>query len=324
MRHALLSSVLLLLALAACPEDATVETSCGGTTCADNERCVAGACRTSCEVDEDCPLPQICEGQVCLAPEEGSASGSSSGGASSSGFVSSSGGAAVSSSSSSAQAVSSSSSAAVSSSAGSASSSSAASSSSSSSSVSSSSGGVPDAGTPDAGDPCVAQAGNCFTGVQQPDGTCQFTYKCGPNDACVAPDDTCMPYNTAYCLRRILGTRVFIGCNIAANWPQAVNNCRTLPGFELASIRNAEEQALVADFVVDDSVWIGASDTTTEGTFTWVDGFPLTYGATGFTYPWCNGEPNDSGTEDCGEFKNENSCWNDDSCGNTQPFLCAR
>ena len=64
-------------------------------------------------------------------------------------------------------------------------------------------------------------------------------------------------------------------------------------GGNLVSIDNAaENQFLVDTFGGSESLWIGLTDETTEGTFNWASGDDVTY------TNWNNGEPNDSGDED--------------------------
>ncbi len=57
---------------------------------------------------------------------------------------------------------------------------------------------------------------------------------------------------------------------------------------------------------IDRRIWIGFTDTATEGTFQWADGSPVTY------TNWNPGEPNNSGgVEDWAEFLGSNGRWND-------------
>uniref|UniRef100_A0A3B4XQ56 C-type lectin domain-containing protein n=1 Tax=Seriola lalandi dorsalis TaxID=1841481 RepID=A0A3B4XQ56_SERLL len=70
------------------------------------------------------------------------------------------------------------------------------------------------------------------------------------------------------------------------------------------------------------NVWIGLTDSETEGTWKWVDGTPLT------TSYWASDEPNNIGpgntAENCGEVmmhQLENN-WNDLSCDNLKLWIC--
>jgi hypothetical protein len=86
---------------------------------------------------------------------------------------------------------------------------------------------------------------------------------------------------------------------------------------DLVSIGSAAENALVRSLLpTSSSIWFGLNDGTTEGTFTYLSGEPVTY------TNWYPGEPNDSGgNEDCAELYS-NGQWNDDVCSNPRPFVC--
>lgn len=84
-------------------------------------------------------------------------------------------------------------------------------------------------------------------------------------------------------------------------------------GANLVSIQSqAENDALAASLAKNFAgqvIWIGLSDETTEGTFTWYDGAPVTY------TNWPPGEPNDGGgtNEDCVQIFVDGK-WNDLAC----------
>ncbi|KAM8773189.1 uncharacterized protein AB9X84_014534 [Acanthopagrus schlegelii] len=68
-------------------------------------------------------------------------------------------------------------------------------------------------------------------------------------------------------------------------------------------------------------MWIGLTDRQWEGVWTWVDGTRLT------TSFWDSGEPNNhGGNEDCVEILSLNSVynWNDETCGNTNYWMCEK
>ena len=77
-------------------------------------------------------------------------------------------------------------------------------------------------------------------------------------------------------------------------------------------------------------LWIGSKDNVTEGTWYWYNGTTSGDGgvsdniSSGAKWPdgtnkWASGEPNDSGTEDCGSIRGSigTEKWNDYSCTNT-------
>jgi hypothetical protein len=96
----------------------------------------------------------------------------------------------------------------------------------------------------------------------------------------------------------------------ATTWTLAEADAQARGG-HLVSIGSAEENAFVlAQFGnlggVDRRLWIGFSDTASEGSFAWSDGSPVTY------TNWNPGEPNNSGgTEDWAEMLGSNGRWND-------------
>jgi len=110
----------------------------------------------------------------------------------------------------------------------------------------------------------------------------------------------------------------YLGYSIFADeltWSDALAYCQSLGG-TLAKLdtqsKNSELTALVGS-----TTWIGAHDLGTEGVFVWADGTALSKGFTG----WGDGEPNDSGGEDCAELRTD-GFWNDKECGATRPFAC--
>lgn len=94
--------------------------------------------------------------------------------------------------------------------------------------------------------------------------------------------------------------------------PQAQAYAQTF-GANLISVQSAAEnadlvQALSNQGYSSEVIWIGFSDATTEGSFVWYDGAPISY------TNWAPGEPNDAGgVEDCTQIYPDGS-WNDLNC----------
>ncbi|XP_073320614.1 hepatic lectin-like [Pagrus major] len=82
--------------------------------------------------------------------------------------------------------------------------------------------------------------------------------------------------------------------SITKTWQESRDDCLQR-GADLMIINSKEEQSFTRQ--LKDDLWIGLTDTETEGTWKWVDGTPLK------TSYWLDGEPNsfEQAEEDCGE-----------------------
>ncbi|WP_420829490.1 C-type lectin domain-containing protein [Nannocystis pusilla] len=91
-------------------------------------------------------------------------------------------------------------------------------------------------------------------------------------------------------------------------------------GGHLLSIPSQEVQDWVvaeAFAIADNDWWIGLNDVDAEDDFVWTDGTPLDFTA------WNEGEPNNSGEEDCVNVPAwAGGLWNDLACDAARPYIC--
>ncbi|XP_062334853.1 C-type lectin domain family 4 member M-like isoform X5 [Osmerus eperlanus] len=110
-------------------------------------------------------------------------------------------------------------------------------------------------------------------------------------------------------------------------WSDSRQDCRDREA-DLVVINSPEEQVFLNNLTK--TVWIGLTDTVTEGTFIWVDGTPLT------TEYWYGSQPDNylhqpgSVDEDCAEIYYSPSqvpppkTWNDNRCYSNNFWVCER
>jgi Lectin C-type domain/Putative metal-binding motif len=127
--------------------------------------------------------------------------------------------------------------------------------------------------------------------------------------------------------------RTYLFCSNPQAWANARLTCSGA-GYTLVQIDDAGENAFVrataTALLGTGPIHIGASDLAAEGTWVWEEsGEPFWQGGSGGVSvgnrfeSWDPGEPNDDGTEDCGEL-GANQLWNDSGCGDSQRFACRR
>jgi hypothetical protein len=105
---------------------------------------------------------------------------------------------------------------------------------------------------------------------------------------------------------------MLLHCATPRTWDDARAFCQARGG-DLVVVDEALNPLLAEQ---TPSVWIGLSDTVTEGEFVWVDGSPVDWPA------WAEGEPNDAGDgEDC-VHTGTGGLWNDRSCASELAFVC--
>lgn len=99
----------------------------------------------------------------------------------------------------------------------------------------------------------------------------------------------------------------------AQTWANAQATCKSAGG-NLATITTAAENYFVYT-LTQTAVWLGASDTASEGNFVLVDGTAMSFSA------WSSGEPNGGTSENCVQMT-PTGYWNDLSCTEARAFVC--
>jgi hypothetical protein len=121
------------------------------------------------------------------------------------------------------------------------------------------------------------------------------------------------------CVPEIIGDVEYLFCFNALEWPDARQDCLEQGG-DLASVHDEgtnEELFWAAIEIAGSSWWFGLSDLEDEGEFVWTDGSPFDF------EDWADGEPNNSGEEDCGHWADWNDGrWNDMPCDYHLPYVC--
>lgn len=150
------------------------------------------------------------------------------------------------------------------------------------------------------------------------------------NDCAAATTEMC----TSGCVVRVRpeDNHRYLFCAVGTTWGVARTRCTT-EQFRLVRVDDQAEHTYVRNTALtaigNVDLWIGASDTPTEGVWHWEDGAQFWAGGSGggpvngLFELWGSGEPNNDGDEDCGEIRTS-ATWNDVGCGETQPFVCER
>jgi hypothetical protein len=185
----------------------------------------------------------------------------------------------------------------------------------------------------DEGDPGGGQ--ECFTGLP---GICSMglttckngLLSCVQNgmpspETCNGLDDDCdgaIDDGLAFCqcAMATFGGHTYAFCPQPSTWNAGSAVCSS-GGYHLVAINSGAENNFVfntANTISNDKWWIGLNDIAQEGTFVWENGSPVTY------TNWAPGEPNDSGSEDCGQINRffPETTWNDEPCGFQLFFIC--
>ncbi len=101
------------------------------------------------------------------------------------------------------------------------------------------------------------------------------------------------------------------------SWEEAKAKCEAMGG-HLVTITSAEENEIVRKLVATygNSLWIGGSDTKTEGSFAWVTGEAFSY------TNWSAGEPNNGNGEQDYMAMYTNGCWDDATNSDLGYYIC--
>ncbi|MEM6993705.1 MAG: C-type lectin domain-containing protein [Myxococcota bacterium] len=113
-------------------------------------------------------------------------------------------------------------------------------------------------------------------------------------------------------------------CESQLDWPAANARCEEF-GATSALVLSAEAQTFVHETVGEGWFWLGARQAPSEGTWSWVDGTPLTYDNWGGTQP-----DNTAPSQDCirltfgieGDEGWFDGAWDDFFCDEPQRVLC--
>lgn len=110
-------------------------------------------------------------------------------------------------------------------------------------------------------------------------------------------------------------------CTTRLSWETAKTQCYS-QGYHMLTITSSSEQTWIqtsAASLGNITWWIGLSDATTEGTWTWEDGSTYSYTS------WQGGQPDNFNNEDCGVLDNEYGYkWNDASCTGNTYYVCEK
>lgn len=171
--------------------------------------------------------------------------------------------------------------------------------------------GAADAAPPVCGDGFKAAVEKCDDGNLSNFDGC--TSACVIEAPCPLIEETnrAMDPTTGHCFRAFR--------TVFTNFENASNHCETAGG-HLATISSQAEFEVAASAAVSYLCWIGLTDESQDGTFTWITGDPL-----GGFAPWKSNEPNNGNDdEDCVEMwgMNPSAGWNDLWCGDRRCPLC--
>lgn len=114
-----------------------------------------------------------------------------------------------------------------------------------------------------------------------------------------------------------VGTHRYLACSTPRSWASARAQCQSLGSDLMIPNTPAELRTAVAlqDLARDQEAWLGVEDQAVEGAWTGVDGAPITWTS------WADGQPNNSGGQDCALLTTTGQ-WNDQPCDKRTAALC--
>lgn len=133
-----------------------------------------------------------------------------------------------------------------------------------------------------------------------------------PDAAPTCGTDTARPSDPRRCFH-------FVPAGSDSTWVNARAECVKEHG-DLANLTTAEDNAAAAALVAvrttpTAEVWIGLTDSMTEGTWAWTSGAPFAFTA------WAPNEPNGGDLQDCAKIVAA-GVWGDRPCGYTLASVC--
>jgi cysteine-rich repeat protein len=163
---------------------------------------------------------------------------------------------------------------------------------------------------------CALDASTC---AACGDGTLQGAEQCDDGNAATA--DGCESCQVVCVGNEVqLGLNCYADVTSGATRANAHSACSSSLGGHLVTIGSQAENDFVWLDVMTPATgtarWIDLSDQAQEGSFVWSTSEPVAY------TNWGSGEPNNSGNEDCAEFRYFDNEWNDGACGSARPFIC--
>ncbi|XP_045569535.1 C-type lectin domain family 4 member E-like, partial [Salmo salar] len=118
-----------------------------------------------------------------------------------------------------------------------------------------------------------------------------------------------------------LGSSCYYVSTEYKSWEESRQDCRNR-GADLVVIKSEDDQTFVNWLCgVKNYVWVGLTDSVTEGTWKWVDDTPLT------TQYWNSGEPNGGVAENCVYFyswSSDTGAWWDYDCSYQYRWICEK